>query len=142
MPFGTVHKLEARAGSLSNPATTFFYDPIDQLTRVKSPVGDGTTFAYSDSIYNSQGQVTKSTDPLGRDTTFLYDPDNRLTRVADPLSNATVYAYDRWDHLTKVTDARSNATDAFAASGASSLPPIWVWMKETFGIDPQRKVEK
>src|SRR4030095_11093723 len=38
--------------------------------------------------------------------------------------------------------AQAISSEAFAASGVSSLPPIWVWMKETFGIDPQRKVEK
>jgi spermidine synthase len=34
--------------------------------------------------------------------------------------------------------AQAISSDAFAASGASSLPPLWVWMKQTFGIDPQR----
>jgi hypothetical protein len=38
--------------------------------------------------------------------------------------------------------AQKISSEAFAASGVSSLPPIWIWMKETFGIDPQRKVEK
>jgi len=38
--------------------------------------------------------------------------------------------------------AQAISSEAFAAAGVSSLPPLWVWMKETFGIDPQRKVEK
>jgi hypothetical protein len=38
--------------------------------------------------------------------------------------------------------AQAISSEAFAASGVSSLPPLWIWMKETFGIDPQRKVEK
>jgi spermidine synthase len=38
--------------------------------------------------------------------------------------------------------AQAISGEAFAASGVSSLPPLWVWMKETFGIDPQRKVPK
>ena len=38
--------------------------------------------------------------------------------------------------------AQRTSSEAFAASGVSSLPPIWVWMKDTFGIDPRRKVEK
>jgi len=37
--------------------------------------------------------------------------------------------------------AQAISREAFAASGVSSLPPLWIWMKETFGIDPQRKVE-
>ncbi len=40
--------------------------------------------------------------------------------------------------------AQEISSGAFAASGATSLPPLWVWMRETFGIDPMRrgKVEK
>jgi hypothetical protein len=38
--------------------------------------------------------------------------------------------------------AQAISSEAFTASGVSSLPPIWAWMKETFAIDPQRKVEK
>jgi hypothetical protein len=35
--------------------------------------------------------------------------------------------------------AQTISREAFAASGVSSLPPIWNWMKETFGIDPSRR---
>jgi hypothetical protein len=35
--------------------------------------------------------------------------------------------------------AQATSSEAFRASGASSLPPIWVWIKETFGIDPSRR---
>ena len=34
--------------------------------------------------------------------------------------------------------AQAISSEAFAASGASSLPPSWVWMRDTFGIDPTR----
>jgi len=35
--------------------------------------------------------------------------------------------------------AQQISSAAFAASGVSSLPPIWIWLKETFGIDPSRR---
>jgi len=35
--------------------------------------------------------------------------------------------------------AQAISREAFAASGVSSLPPIWIWMKETFGIDPSHR---
>jgi hypothetical protein len=38
--------------------------------------------------------------------------------------------------------AQTISSAAFAASGATSLPPVWVWMQETFGIDPRRHVDK
>jgi spermidine synthase len=37
--------------------------------------------------------------------------------------------------------AQAISSEAFAASGVSSLPPIWIWMKDTFGIEPQRKAK-
>jgi spermidine synthase len=35
--------------------------------------------------------------------------------------------------------AQTISHEAFTASGVSSLPPIWIWMKETFAIDPSRR---
>jgi spermidine synthase len=35
--------------------------------------------------------------------------------------------------------AQAISSEAFSASGVSSLSPIWTWMKETFGIDPSRR---
>jgi hypothetical protein len=35
--------------------------------------------------------------------------------------------------------AQAISREAFAASGVSSLPPTWIWMKETFGVDPSRR---
>ena len=35
--------------------------------------------------------------------------------------------------------AQALSSEAFKASGVSSLPPIWVWMKQTFAIDPSRR---
>jgi spermidine synthase len=34
--------------------------------------------------------------------------------------------------------AQAISSEAFAASGATSLPPSWAWMRETFGIDPTK----
>ncbi|HEY3162557.1 MAG TPA: fused MFS/spermidine synthase [Vicinamibacterales bacterium] len=35
--------------------------------------------------------------------------------------------------------AQALSSEAFKASGVSSLPPLWVWMKQTFAIDPSRR---
>jgi spermidine synthase/MFS family permease len=60
-------------------------------------------------------------------------------QVRDNAFVLYVYALCMSGQRAKAQDISS---DAFAASGVSSLPPLWVWMKATFGIDPQRKVEK
>jgi hypothetical protein len=69
-------------------------------------------------------------------------------------------AADAFEHATASPEVRDNAfvlyvyslcmsgqrakaqaisSEAFGASGVSSLPPIWLWMKDTFGIDPARR---
>ena len=69
-------------------------------------------------------------------------------------------AADAFEHATQAPEVRDNAFvlyvyalcmsgqrakaqaishEAFTASGVSSLPPIWIWMKETFAIDPSRR---
>jgi len=70
------------------------------------------------------------------------DAFERATQSPQVRDNAFVlyvYALCMSGQRAKAQDISS---DAFAASGVSSLPPLWVWMKQTFGIDPQRKVEK
>jgi RHS repeat-associated protein len=57
--------------------------------------------------YDNNGNVTGTTDPLGRTTTNQYDALNRLTKVIDPYNGAakgTIYAYDTANNLTSVTD--------------------------------------
>ena len=66
------------------------------------------------------------------------DAFNRATESNQVRDNAFVlYVYALCMSGQKAK-AQATSSDAFAASGASSLPPLWIWMKETFGIDPAR----
>ena len=100
-----------RAGAASDPATYLYYDPLDQMTRIKSPVGDGTTFAFVNLYYDKRSNITKVTDPLDKVTSFTYDGGDGLVRVEDALGGHTSFDYDRWSQLTKVTDALGQATE-------------------------------
>jgi hypothetical protein len=40
----------------------------------------------------------------------------------------------------QLREAQSISHEAFAASGATSLPPVWAWMRDTFAIDPMKTV--
>ncbi len=36
-----------------------------------------------------------------------------------------------------IAEAQKVIREPFARSGATTLPPFWIWMKETFGVDPR-----
>jgi spermidine synthase len=63
---------------------------------------------------------------------------NRATESPEVRDNAFVLYIYALCMSGQRAKAQALSSDAFAASGASSLPPLWMWMKQTFGIDPQR----
>jgi RHS repeat-associated protein len=74
------------------------------------------TSAYE---YDSSGNLTMLTSPLGLKTTMTYEAlSGRLTSRRDPRGNVPVppagyltqWAYDNADHVTTLTDARTNVT--------------------------------
>jgi RHS repeat-associated protein len=79
--------------------------------------------AISQYGYDNNGNVTTSTDPLGRITTNQYDALNRLTQVIDPYNGATkptVYQYDSANNLTQVTDPQGLIT-SYSYNGHNNL---------------------
>ncbi len=68
--------------------------------------------------YDSAGNQTKITSPLGLKTTFTYDSSGRRTGRRDPRGNIpnppsgylTQWAYNAVDSVTTLTDARGNIT--------------------------------
>ena len=64
-----------------------------------SPVGDlVTSFDYDD-----LGNVTKVTDPKGRERTFTYDSMHRTETVVDPMGNVQRLDYDDASNVTQST---------------------------------------
>ena len=62
-------------------------------------VADTTT-----SVFNSDGQVTSSTDADGNVTAYTYDGDGNQLTVTDPLGNVTQTVYDKDNRVSSVTD--------------------------------------
>lgn len=68
--------------------------------------------------YDSAGNLSKITSPLGLKTTMGYDSSGRLTSRRDPRGNVPVpasgylteWTYDDVDHVATSTDARGNVT--------------------------------
>lgn len=86
----------------------------DQVNRLLKTIGaGGETTAY---VYDENGNLTQTTDPLGAVTRHDYDALNRLIETLDPNAGTTAYDYDANDHLTSVTDPR-NLKTAYAWDG-------------------------
>lgn len=68
--------------------------------------------------YDSAGNLTSTTSPLGFKTTLSYDSSGRLTSKRDPRGNAvtpaagylTQWTYNNADQIATLTDARGNIT--------------------------------
>jgi RHS repeat-associated protein len=81
---------------------------FDELDRLLEDVGaDSQITRFS---YDSNGNVTKITDPKAQPTGQGYDALNRLVSLIDPLKGITQLDYDARDNLTSVSDPRSLTT--------------------------------
>jgi RHS repeat-associated protein len=110
--------------------TTYGYDTQGRVTSVSLPGGGSTTTTYAAAgpltvteavtstenrtiaiTYTTSGQVSTTTDPRNKVTTFAYDTTTGdLLSVTDPLSHATTFGYDTLGRRTNVTDALSHST--------------------------------
>jgi spermidine synthase len=61
---------------------------------------------------------------------------NRATASPEVRDNAFVLYIYALCMSGQRAKAQVISHDAFAASGATALPPLWVWMRQTFAIDP------
>ncbi len=73
--------------------------------------------------YDNNGNLTTTTDPLGRVTTHVFDALNRLINMIDPYNGATkptVYVYDQAGNLTTVADPQG-LTTIYTYNGHNNL---------------------
>lgn len=97
--FDSAGRLTATVDRNSN-TTTLEYTGLN-LTRVTDPVGRQIVLDY-----DTGNRITRAADPLGRIWQYSYDGNGRLSKVTDPLFNDTQYSYDGFSRLVSVTDPR------------------------------------
>jgi len=78
--------------------TQFAYDTKGQLTQITDPLGHITTLAYTPA-----GLISTITDAQSHVTTYGYDLRGNRTSVTDALNNQTTFTYDLGNRLTKIT---------------------------------------
>jgi RHS repeat-associated protein len=121
---GNKTKVERQTNSVITPwrTTETTFDANNNITSLKSPLGQITTFTYD----NLQ-RLSKTIDPLLRETTRTYDDNDRLKTVIDPQSNVTsTYTYTSNGLMSSVKDAKNNITlftyDGFDRSKRTTYP--------------------
>ncbi|MHB8706381.1 MAG: RHS repeat-associated core domain-containing protein [Coriobacteriia bacterium] len=91
--------------TLGDATTSYEYDTTGNLTEVTDPLGHASVLAY-----DSASQLTTTTDALGRSVTFAYDAGGHLTTTTDPLGETVAFAYDENGNRTSATDQLGNVT--------------------------------
>ena len=115
-PAGTVVDISNNTGltktytsTIQNPyrteRKTESYNAIGQLLSVQDNANLSTNFGY-----NTQGNRTTTTDPLGHVVTVGYDKFGRKTTMNDPDLGAWTYAYNVLGELISQRDAKLQTT--------------------------------
>jgi RHS repeat-associated protein len=85
--------------------TTTLYDADGEVTETVDPMGRVTT-----TLYDADGEVTETIDPMGRVTTTVYDADGEVTETIDPMGRTTTTLYDADGEATETIDPMGRTT--------------------------------
>ena len=89
--------------------TTFQYDSQGNLLK-ESVIADGKTRSWQNT-YNSLGQITQATDPLGHSSNYTYDSSGNLLQMTDAAGHTTHFSqYDADGNVGAITDVNGNTT--------------------------------
>ena len=95
----------------AQPSRQYGYDVLDRRISEKDGAGVEWTMGY-----DPEGNLTRRTEPLSRDTIFYYDEIGKLTKVVQPQVAAGVpttrYEYDKNRNLRYKHDAKGHTTES------------------------------
>jgi RHS repeat-associated protein len=97
-------------GCSSEYATTWTYNPYNEVLTVTDPDSNETT-----NTYDNDGNLEATTDPAGNKTVDTYNGNNQVTEVQKKNSSGTVVqttytSYDDDGNVTSQTDGNGNET--------------------------------
>ncbi|MCF6283609.1 MAG: cysteine peptidase family C39 domain-containing protein [Candidatus Hydrogenedentes bacterium] len=87
-------------------SSTSYYDDMGNVTRATDPRGKDTYYYYGDvscSGCGGGGQLTKTKDALNNEAKWEYDADGLMTKSIDKANVATSVEYDSMRRVTKST---------------------------------------
>lgn len=92
-----------------NRTTSYAYDSMGNVTSVTAM--SGTSEAETASLaYNQYGEITNTTDPLGRFTTLSYDTSGNMVKFTGTDGNSTSFSYNNAGQPVSFTDPMGNTT--------------------------------
>ncbi|GAB3143529.1 hypothetical protein GCM10027290_19980 [Micromonospora sonneratiae] len=115
-------EVESRDPNGNVVVTEYDAEGREVATRMPSYTPPGSTTPITPvttNSYDALGQLTSSTDALGRITRYGYDQFGRVARVTDPNQGVTTYTYDPLGDQLSMTDptgAKSTATYDYLAN--------------------------
>jgi RHS repeat-associated protein len=99
--YGLLQSMTKASGTSVQAKWLYEYDMATLgVTKVTDPNNHATTI-----VYDANGNLTTSIDPLGRMTASVFDALNKPTKVTDPKGVETNLEYNGGGNLTKVTTA-------------------------------------
>ena len=105
--------------AMGNRIKEDIFDPSDRLAKTQRRIFDALNRLYNDIgaagqvsvyLYDGNGNLKTSTDPLNRNTALGYDALNRLLTATDAAGGVTRHGYDAKDRLVSVQDPINLAT--------------------------------
>jgi RHS repeat-associated protein len=123
--------IESRTDALGR-ITRYTYDSNGNVTSTTDPLGIVQTSVY-DPTFN---QILTSTDALGRVTSYSYDANGNLTGITDPLGHTSTTAYDSFGQPVSITDALGNPTTFeydSVGNPIASVDPLGHRTERTYG---------
>ncbi len=104
----------------SGETTTITRDARGNPTEVSRPAPGGQT-QTTKHTYDSAGDMTSTTDPLGRQSTYTYDARGDRESETDPVGNKRTFTYDEDSHLTATVSPLGNVAGAEPAKFKTTL---------------------
>lgn len=108
MLYDTAGRLLARtssAGTTASATTTYSYDTDGNVTSATDPLGRVTRYTYDE-----ENHRLSMTDPLGRVTKWTYDDRSNVLTTTFPNGSSSRTTYDSSDRVLSSTDAAGNTT--------------------------------
>jgi RHS repeat-associated protein len=105
--------------------TAYAYDLVANSTTITYPPDGSGNVGTATMVYDTNGNLLSSTDPLGHTTTNVYDSNQNLLSMTDPLGHTTTYTYDQNGNRTSQTypaTATSTNTTSTTAYNQYSEP--------------------
>ncbi|MGA2649953.1 MAG: DUF2341 domain-containing protein [Terracidiphilus sp.] len=100
--YSVAGKLQSVTDGLGE-TTSYTYNLATNTTVVTYPPDANGNIGTATMVYDANGDVLSSTDPLGHTTTNTYDAKFNLLSTTDPLNHTTSYTYDANGNQTSAT---------------------------------------